>query len=301
MEGKTETTVLSSRIAALRKNRGLTQEQLGALVGVTAQAVSKWEKGGAPDVELLPSLAEHLGVSIDTLFGRSEQELERMPERLSRWLSAQPPERRVNALFDLLCALFPTMLDPLSPLDISCEMPDNCYWNDPQQKDGEKIWLRSKLVSEEGLVLAVQSKNFPLYLVLPEPPKGYEQHLAENDDYRRLFAVLSKPGALEILRFLYGKKRCFHTPAAVAKRLHLSTEETEALLKEMEGCHLVEGETLEIVEGTLSAYILHDTSALVPFLYFARWFMEQKEAWLYGWDTRKRPILLAENAEEAGK
>ena len=62
--------VLSERIAELRKARGLTQEQLGQLAGVSAQAVSKWEKGGAPDVELLPALADRLGVTIDALFGR---------------------------------------------------------------------------------------------------------------------------------------------------------------------------------------------------------------------------------------
>ncbi len=45
--------ILSERIAALRKERGLTQEQLGRLVGVSYQAVGKWEKGGAPDIEML--------------------------------------------------------------------------------------------------------------------------------------------------------------------------------------------------------------------------------------------------------
>ncbi len=48
---------IGGRIAALRKERGLTQEQLGRQVGVSAQAVSKWENGGAPDVELLPAPA----------------------------------------------------------------------------------------------------------------------------------------------------------------------------------------------------------------------------------------------------
>ena len=38
---------LSDTITRLRKERGLTQEQLGQLVGVSAQAVSKWEKGGS--------------------------------------------------------------------------------------------------------------------------------------------------------------------------------------------------------------------------------------------------------------
>ena len=38
---------LKDRIAAVRKAAGLTQEQLGELVGVTRQAVSKWESGGS--------------------------------------------------------------------------------------------------------------------------------------------------------------------------------------------------------------------------------------------------------------
>ena len=57
---------LNERIAALRKERGFTLEQLGQMVGVSAQAVSKWEKGGAPDVSLLPAVADALGVSIDS-------------------------------------------------------------------------------------------------------------------------------------------------------------------------------------------------------------------------------------------
>ena len=61
--------ILSERIAALRKERGLTQEQLGKMVGVSYQAVGKWEKGGAPDGELLPVLSRQLGVTIDALFG----------------------------------------------------------------------------------------------------------------------------------------------------------------------------------------------------------------------------------------
>ena len=47
--------ILSEHIAELRRERGLTQEQLGQPLGVSAQAVSKWEKGGAPDVELWPT------------------------------------------------------------------------------------------------------------------------------------------------------------------------------------------------------------------------------------------------------
>lgn len=58
-----------------RTQKGLTQEQLGQLLGVTTQAVSKWERGGTPDAELLPDISQALGVSIDALFGREEQRL----------------------------------------------------------------------------------------------------------------------------------------------------------------------------------------------------------------------------------
>ena len=55
---------LGKRIAMLRKEKGLTQEQLAEKVGVSAQAVSKWENDvSCPDITLLPLLADILGVS----------------------------------------------------------------------------------------------------------------------------------------------------------------------------------------------------------------------------------------------
>ena len=61
---------LGKRIAMLRKNQGWTQEQLGEKVGVSAQAVSKWENDQAcPDITTLPLLAELFGVTTDELLG----------------------------------------------------------------------------------------------------------------------------------------------------------------------------------------------------------------------------------------
>jgi len=57
-------------IAGLRKTKGSTQEELATAVGISAQAVSKWENGGTPDTELLPAIADFFDVPIDRLFGR---------------------------------------------------------------------------------------------------------------------------------------------------------------------------------------------------------------------------------------
>ena len=65
---KMNATEIGLRIANLRKMRGIKQEELANYVGVTAQAVSKWENGGTPDVELLPKIADYFNVTIDYFF-----------------------------------------------------------------------------------------------------------------------------------------------------------------------------------------------------------------------------------------
>ena len=60
---------LGVRISQMRKERDLTQEALSRKLGVSPQAVSKWETGiGCPDIALLPVIAEAFSVTIDDLF-----------------------------------------------------------------------------------------------------------------------------------------------------------------------------------------------------------------------------------------
>ena len=49
---------IGKNIALFRKEKGATQEQLAKYVGVSPQAVSKWENGGVPDTELLAKIAD---------------------------------------------------------------------------------------------------------------------------------------------------------------------------------------------------------------------------------------------------
>ena len=66
---------LNERIAERRKAAGLTQEQLGALVGVTRQAVSKWETGAAdPSTSNLLALAKLFGAPAEELLWEMERE-----------------------------------------------------------------------------------------------------------------------------------------------------------------------------------------------------------------------------------
>ena len=72
--------LIGKRIAAARKARKMTQEQLGEKLGVSFQAVSTWEQGKfIPDTEHLPMLAKTLGLSLDALFDEEDRPWELKP------------------------------------------------------------------------------------------------------------------------------------------------------------------------------------------------------------------------------
>ena len=75
---------IGNKIKQLRQKSGITQEQLGARLCVSAQSISKWETGVTmPDISLLPLLSSELGVTIDELFDlTTDQKLQRIEKRL---------------------------------------------------------------------------------------------------------------------------------------------------------------------------------------------------------------------------
>lgn len=82
------------KIQALRKGRGLTQEQLAARLGVSRQAVSRWELDETlPDTQNLLPLKEALGVSIDTLLDSTRGLEEPAPQAGLAPAAASPPAR----------------------------------------------------------------------------------------------------------------------------------------------------------------------------------------------------------------
>lgn len=72
---------LGTRIAALRKRKGITQEDLAQIMGVSSQAVSKWENDiSCPDIQLLPQLAATLHTTVDHLLSGKEDAVKLLPE-----------------------------------------------------------------------------------------------------------------------------------------------------------------------------------------------------------------------------
>ena len=74
---------ISERLQELRKNAGLSQEQVAETLGLSRQAISKWESGqGKPDIENIIKLSELYHVSTDyILLGIEKKSLSSKPEK----------------------------------------------------------------------------------------------------------------------------------------------------------------------------------------------------------------------------
>lgn len=77
---------LGERLKALRKNKEMTQDELAEYLGVSYQAVSRWERGeGYPDITTLPLIADFFNTTIDDLIGvNQEKTRQKIKEYLAR-------------------------------------------------------------------------------------------------------------------------------------------------------------------------------------------------------------------------
>lgn len=291
--------LLGEQIARYRKEKNLTQEELGKAVGVSTQAVSRWENGGAPDVALLPAIADRLGVTIDALFGRESGERVDIHETVSRWMASVPQKER----FDQLCRLNWTALKSMAAG--AGAFPEIGYLENAEERDeasGKSYFSSSQVWLEGGFMLDVHAQDMSFASVWPRPEKGYDAYFAPRDQYRRLFAVLARPGCLELLECLLSRSACrYYVPGTFAKILNRPIAETEAILNELHELNIIHEVELQLEDGISKAYSIYDGGTLVPFLYMARCMMQYGQNVINIGGGQQIPPLLNGDEWENGR
>ena len=92
----------SEKLAALRRQRGLTQAELAAQLGLSKSAVSMYERGRRePELELLQAMADLFGVSVGTLLGREDQPLVNGDPELTEYLESLRDRPELRMLFSV--------------------------------------------------------------------------------------------------------------------------------------------------------------------------------------------------------
>lgn len=149
-------TNIAENIRSLRKQKDITQEELSRFMGVSYQAISKWERGeGFPDITLLPSLSNFFEVSIDELFGmdqiRNQNYLNEVYIKEHEYVEKRKYKKALSILRKAL-KTFPTNYSLMSELAIVLS------FSDVQTKEGKDSIKEAVALCEHVLINATNEK-----------------------------------------------------------------------------------------------------------------------------------------------
>ena len=151
---------LGTRIAEQRRKMNLTQDQLAEQMGVSSQAVSKWENDlSCPDITLLPSLSDLFGISVDELLrGESQKIVQVLPEEERKDLNKMLLRVRVNtAQGDIVKVNLPLSFVKVG-LEIGMQLPEVSNVSALKDIDLEAV-LRMAESGVIGKLVEVESAN----------------------------------------------------------------------------------------------------------------------------------------------
>ena len=270
---------IGKTISRLRKEKGMTQEELGTAIGVTSQAVSKWECGSTPDVELLPRIADAFGVSLDLLFGR-EHKYEDVCELVAkRIVCAKDKKEQIETAFlygiDLQMAVFGAVTKNEEEL----------------KKIANGRYRNSALFCDEGIALLDMSEQTPSFFLMPYREKTGEK-LLENHDYAAFFRRLADEDFWNTLLFLCKRKsQSKFTEKLLVDACGLASETAKEYLDVLEEWGMIYRDEAEIDDVLIDVYHFYSSDYLPAFLTFAAKVMDRPTSFYRSSRSREKPIL----------
>lgn len=218
---------INEQIAFLRKQKGMTQEELAQALGVSNQAVSKWESAQCcPDLQLLPEIARLFSVSIDELMGYKETDtFENIYLKIKALFEAAPAESAFHNAFRLSVLLH----------EAACSRGYKGYipWDTAKNFGLEDIphkWGSSACSEPEGCTLYSGNGIFIADTVSYAPPTPAQIH-----DLYLAIERLADKAALKTLYALYELTMHdfdIYVPASdIAAKAKLTQEETEKAIE----------------------------------------------------------------------
>lgn len=137
---------ITEQLRALRKARGNTQEELASHLGITVQAVSKWERGdGYPDITLLPYIALFYETTVDELLGVSEIEKQKKIEEYMGICIKNSNLGRIEANIELMRE---ALREFPNDLNIMQQLMHNLFFVDKDEYLDECIALGEKILQK---------------------------------------------------------------------------------------------------------------------------------------------------------
>lgn len=277
-----DVTTIGKQIAALRRERGVKQEELAGFVGVTAQAVSKWENGGVPDTELIPKIADFFGVSCDKLFGRSVSDYADLRTALAKKIFETPPEERFEEAFECCWTIEKALY---------CHELHDDDVAEYRRTLGKKEQRYSSMLTDYGFTRMGIANRMSYFLLVPEI-EDTETALFEGIDYPAFFKDMSDREFFDACVLLNKRDhRKAFTAGLLVKRMGLTQERAMEILQMMRKYHLIGVTSIEMDDETQEVYTFRPTPSFVAFLIFARELIDRPRNFSFYSEMREKPYL----------
>lgn len=281
---------IGSVIAELRKKKGVTQEGLAKVVGVSAQAVSKWENGGVPDVELLPEIADFFEVSVDELFGRPVGSVNITAAIFDHVRKTKPDsEERFKTVFELCWDIERAIFDFCS--DVNEDLVAHTTVKDYEAINKPDAQQNSCVLTDYGFTQMGIANRLQYFLCVPEM-KDKQKSLFNNVDYTAFFGDLADKDVFRAFVFLFSRdvKKAF-TEHLLVKELNVSVNKAQEIVGVLTKYQLVHKTQLELDDEIKNVYNLIPRPTFVGLLILAREMMEPTHRFAYHSDNRSKPLL----------
>lgn len=246
-----ETMKINEQIIFLRKQKGMTQEEVACALGVTNQAVSKWESAQCcPDIQLLPAIAELFEVTIDELMGRKAAGgLGDICLNIRNYFTELPGKESFEKAYRIAALLHEIALTD----GYKKYLP----WKKDRDYSSDEVgqWGLSLSVEEEG---CTGRKNNCITFSL-----GKAETVSMISDLRALSLSLEKLSRIHVLKVLYalydmtfGDSGLYVSCEEIAQEAQLSVSQAEDALEQLP-VSLKE-------EGGSCRYRLEESFAYIP-------------------------------------
>ena len=283
---------LGKNIAALRKKAGMTQQELGARLFVSLQAVSRWERGGNPDLSVLPKLADLFGVSIDELLDYSTQPSQSIEAQLREELRKVPKAKVLTRANELAYEIFKLAIyfdnNALPAFYQAAGISDGIDFRDTANQT-----VYPRLVSAympEGIIRASPVAGHKYTLFMLEPQKGFASVLKSAEAYRSFFTMLSRPNLLEVLAFCAAQTESF-SAALAAENLGISQEAAAKALDTLTQHNLLTTSRVHLPGSAVTVYQNSKSRSALLCLYFAAEVMKSPGEQTMQFTTREDALL----------
>lgn len=264
-----EQNQLGSKIRELRVEHSLTQAELGKAVGVSMQAVSKWERGGTPDIGVLLPLAEYFNVSLDELFGRKLDNTEKLEDTLYYSVLQMTGKQKFEQATNYCWAIFKGLSDVPDMQDVECGTTSVHNMEN----------TRGRIFTEHGIGYFLSTQEARLVAIMPEPEDGFNVALGSLEEYTMLFQFLSDPDAMKLFLFLCTRPQTIFSPQVAIQETGIGEERVKEVFDRFEQMGWIAKEQADMGESTVTLYRPTYKEYFLFFLFFARELLISPRFW----------------------